>query len=238
MTRQVIAVPAGVSVLEAVRLMLQNRISGLPVVDDAGRLSGLVTEGDFLRRVETGTERRRPRWLQFLLGPGRLAEDYVQAHARKVDDVMTRDPVTVSSDTPLERVVQLMEKHRVKRLPVVDGGQLVGIVSRADLMHALASLAQEMPPPLGSDIEIRERLLSECSGKPWSPARLNAVVRNGEVELSGVIFDERTREAVIVAAQNVPGVKTVHDHLAWVEPASGMVIYSPADEKTGNAGAH
>ena len=230
MTRRVIAVARDASILEAVRLMLQNRISGLPVVDDKGRLVGMVTEGDFLRRAETSTERRRSRWLEFLIGPGRLADEYVHARGRKVEEVMTPEPHTVSSSTELERVVQAMEKHHVKRLPVVDDGMLVGIISRANLLHALASMGRELPPATATDYEIRERLLAELADKPWSPARLNVVVRNGEVELSGVIMDERGREAIMVAAENVAGVKAVHDHLVWVEPMTGVILYSSEDE--------
>ena len=141
MTRKVLSIEPDATVLQAVRSMLQNKISGLPVVDADGKLVGIVTEGDFLRRAETTTERRRPRWLEFLVGPGRLADEYVHTHARKIADVMTPEPYTVTEDTSLEDVVQLMEKHRIKRLPVVRGKQLVGIVSRANLLHALASLA-------------------------------------------------------------------------------------------------
>lgn len=230
MTRRVITVARDASILEAVRLMLQNRISGLPVVDDKGQLIGMVTEGVFLRRAETKTERRRARWLEFLIGPGQLADEYVHARGRKVEEVMTSDPYTVSSDTPLERVVQAMEKHHVKRLPVVDDGTLVGMISRANLLHALASLGRDVPPASRGDSEIRERLLAELADKSWSPARLNVVVRNGEVELSGVIIDERGREAITVAAENVPGVTAIHDHLVWVEPMSGTILYSPEDE--------
>jgi CBS domain-containing protein len=230
MTRRVITIGRHASILEALRLMLQNRISGLPVVDQDGRLVGMVTEGDFLRRTETRTERGRSRWLQFLLGPGRLADEYVHSHGRKIEEVMTPEPYAVSGDTPLNQVVRLMEKHHVKRLPVVDDGRLVGLISRADLLHALASLARDVPPAAGNDAEIRARLLAELADKPWSPARLNVVVRNGQVELSGVILDERSREAIKVAAENVRGVKIVHDHLVWVEPMSGVVLYSQEDE--------
>src|SRR6185503_15359420 len=137
MTRKVLSIEPGATVLQAVRSMLQNKISGLPVVDTEGTLVGVVTEGDFLRRAETATERRRPRWLEFLVGPGRLASEYVHTHARKIADIMTPDPHTVTEDTSLEDVVHLMEKHRIKRLPVVRGKMLVGIVTRANLLHAL-----------------------------------------------------------------------------------------------------
>src|SRR5512144_3443149 len=116
MTREVVSIAPEASVIEAVRLMLQHKISGLPVIDASGKLQGVVTEGDFLRRVETGTERKRSRLVEFLLGPGRLADDYVHASGRKVDEGMTPDVRTVAEDEPLEKVVHLMERYRIKRV--------------------------------------------------------------------------------------------------------------------------
>ena len=142
MTRTVISIEANAPILKAARLMLQNRISGLPAIDATGKLVGIVTEGDFLRRSEIGTQRRRPKWLEFFVGPGRLADEYVRTSGRKVDEIMTPDPVCVTEDDSLEAVVELMESRHVKRLPVMRDGQMVGIVSRANLMHALASLAR------------------------------------------------------------------------------------------------
>jgi CBS domain-containing protein len=130
MTEHVITVAPDASIVEALQLMLQNKISGLPVVDKGGNLVGIVTEGDFLRRSETGTERRRPRWIEFILGPGTIAKDYVHSHARRIDEVMTAEVETVGQDVGLEDVAALMEKRRVKRVPVMRGGKLVGIVSR------------------------------------------------------------------------------------------------------------
>jgi len=223
MTRKVISVGAEASVLEAIRLMLQNKISGLPVVDGEGLLVGIVTEGDFLRRAETGTQRKRPRWLEFLTGPGRLAGEYVRTHGRKVSEIMTSDPVTIVEDTPLDEVVRLMEQHRIKRLPVVRDRAVVGIISRANLLHALASVVRELPASAPSDTEIRERILAELVKEPWAPRHfIDPVVRNGTVELWGTIFDDRERQAAKVVAENIAGVKAVKDHLVWVEPMSGM----------------
>jgi CBS domain-containing protein len=225
MTRKVLSIEPDATVLQAVCSMLQNKISGLPVVDVEGRLVGIVTEGDFLRRAETSTERRRPRWLEFVLGPGRLADEYVHTHARKIADVMTRDPYAVTEDTSLEDVVQLMEKHRIKRVPVVRGKLLVGIVSRANLLHALASLAPTVPASAATDESIRGRLITEIQSQKWASAQfINVIVHNGVVELWGTITDERARQALMVAAQNVPAVKKVVDHVVWVEPMSGVVI--------------
>src|SRR5271170_1013936 len=149
MTRNVISVGPDETVLKAARLMLQNRISGLPVLDKDGELVGIVTEGDFLRRSELGTQRRRSKWLEFIVGPGKLAEEYVQASGRKVEEIMTPDPWVVGEDDSLEQVVEQMEHRRVKRLPVVRAGRMVGIVSRANLMHALASLARDVEAEAG-----------------------------------------------------------------------------------------
>jgi CBS domain-containing protein len=139
MTPKVLSVSPDASILEAMQLMLLNGVSGLPVIDQCGSLVGIVTEGDFLRRVETGTEKERPKWLEIFMGPGRLADEYVHTHGRRVAEVMTPDPFTIAEDTPLEDVVDSMERRRIKRVPVVREGRLVGIVSRADLLHALAS---------------------------------------------------------------------------------------------------
>ncbi|HXW23953.1 MAG TPA: CBS domain-containing protein, partial [Xanthobacteraceae bacterium] len=167
MTSRVISVAPDASILECIRLMLQYRISGLPVIDAAGSLVGVVTEGDFLRRVEAGTARKRPRWLEFIAGPGRLADEYVHSHGRKVAEVMSPEPIAISEDTPLEEVVRVMEQRRIKRLPVMRGSKVVGIVSRANLLHALASVAREAAPAAKDDQVIRERVLAEIAKQPW-----------------------------------------------------------------------
>jgi CBS domain-containing protein len=229
MTRNVISVAASETVLGAAGTMLQNRISGLPVVDTEGNLVGMVTEGDFLRRGEIGTERRRPKWLEFLIGPGRLAEEYVRASGRKVEAVMTVNPITVTEDDSLETVVELMEHRRIKRLPVLRDGKVVGIISRANLMHALVSLARDAQTPAGGDGATRDRVLAAFGKQPWAP-QINVVVKNGVAELWGTIMDERERRACVVTAENVAGVNEVRDHLVWVEPMSGMAFPSAEDE--------
>jgi CBS domain-containing protein len=231
MTTRVVSVGANASILQAAQLMLQNKISGLPVVDEGGHLVGLVTEGDFLRRGEIGTQRRRARWLEFLIGPGRLADEYVRACGRKVSEIMTRNLHTISEDTPLVEAVNLMERHRIKRLPVVRGRELVGIVSRANLVQAFTSLARDAGTTKLGDAAIRKQLMAELGKRSWVPhGMLNVVVRNGVVDLWGSITDDRERQALIVAAENVPGVERVHDHLVWIEPMSGMPVLPP-DEK-------
>jgi len=235
MTENVITVSPATSVADAAKLMLDNHISGLPVVED-GRVVGIVTEGDFLRRSELGTERKRPNWLQFVLGTGREAADYVQAHGRKVADVMTRDPVTVTEDTSLQDLVAAMEAHHVKRLLVTRDGRLCGIVTRANLLRAVSDLARDITGPTAGDEEVRARLMKTLSEADWRPAGLQVTVRDGVAHLHGIIIDERARRAAIVAAENTPGVKAVHDHLLLIDNWSGFYVESPEDEKARQQG--
>lgn len=145
MTRPVFTVLPESTILEAANLMLERRISGLPVVDAAGKLVGIVSEGDFIRRSEIGSQRKRSRFLKFILGPGQSAIDFVHEHGRKISEIMTHEPVTISEDTPIESIVTLMEKNRLKRLPVIRDDRVVGIVSRANLLQAVANLARQIP---------------------------------------------------------------------------------------------
>jgi CBS domain-containing protein len=236
MNSRVVSIAPEATIMDAIQLMLENRISGLPVVDHSGALVGIVTEGDFLRRPETGTLRKRSRWLEILIGPNSLANDYVRSHGRRVEEVMTRTPVTVGEDATLDEVVAIMERKRVKRVPVVRGREVVGIVSRANLLHALASVSRDLPPSAGGDAEIKARVLDELSRQPWAPiALVDVVVKDGIVELWGSITEAKQGEALKVCAENVPGVKGVVSHLSWIEPMSGLVI-SEADPP-GAAGA-
>jgi predicted transcriptional regulator len=189
-----------------------------------------LSEGDFLRRSETGTQRRRSRWLEFLMGPGKIASEYTHSHGNKVAEVMTGNVLTVGEDTPLEDIVELMERRRIKRVPVVRAGKMVGIVTRSNLLHAMVSMARTAPPLPQSDAAIRDELLAALKKEQWAPlAMSNVVVRDGVVELWGAIVDERQREALKVAAENIAGVKAVNDHLVWIEPTSGVII-EPQDE--------
>jgi CBS domain-containing protein len=230
MSRQIVSIGPEAPVLDAVQLMLQHRISGLPVIDASGNLQGVVTEGDFLRRAETGTQRKRARWIEFLMGPGRLASEYVRASGGKVGEVMTPEVHTVTEDAPLEDAVHLMERHRVKRLPVMRDGKVVGIVTRSNLMRALAHFALAEQPAAAGDAAIRASLLAELGKQPWAPVGLiNVVVTDGVVKLSGALTDERERQAIRVAAENIPGVRKVEDHLIWIEPNTGVIVEGPGE---------
>ena len=229
MTRSVVTIKPETTIVEAANIMLRRHISALPVLDPAGKLVGIVSEGDFIRRSEIGTQRKRGRWLGWLLGPGEAAADFVREHGRKVSEVMTPAPRTVTEQTTLEEIVTSMEKNGVKRLPVMRGDKLVGIVSRADLLHAVASMAREIPDPTADDDHIRRRIIDVLQKNDWCPMGLGVVVRDGIVHLSGIITEERSRQAAIVGAENIAGVKKVHDHLCWVDPMSGMYLESPED---------
>jgi CBS domain-containing protein len=230
MTRPVISVTPETTIVDAANIMLQKHVSGLPVVDAAGKLVGIISEGDFIRRSEIGTQRKRGRFLKFILGPGQEAIDFVREHGRKIAEIMTPEPVTIGEDTPLEEIVQLMEKNNVKRLPVTRGNKIVGIVSRSNLLQAVASVAREIPDPTADDDHIRNRVIDSLARNDWCPFGLSVIVRDGIVHLSGVITEERSRQAAIVAAENVTGVNKVHDHLCWVDTMSGMYLNSPEDE--------
>lgn len=229
MTREIISVSPDTPLARAAEIMLENRISGLPVIGSNGELMGILTEGDLLRRAELGTERKRPRWLEFILSPGRLANEYVQAHSRKVADVMTQPVITVGENAPLEEIVALMNERRVKRIPVVQNRTVVGLVSRADILRALAARLERSTISIDiTDSEIRETILRELRTQSWAPiALLNVSVVGGAVDLWGTLLDERERSAVRVAIENVPGVKEVRDHLVFVEPYSGSFVYRP-----------
>jgi CBS domain-containing protein len=236
MTRPVITITPDTTIVEAANTMLQKHVSGLPVVDAAGKLVGIISEGDFIRRSEIGTQRKRGRFLKFVLGPGAAATDFVQEHGRKVSEIMTTEPLlTVSEGTTLEEIVALMERNNVKRLPVIRADMVVGIVSRSNLLQAVASLARDFPDPTADDDHIRNRVIDTMAKQEWCPFGLSVVVRDGIVHLSGVITEERSRKAAIVAAETVTGVKKVHDHLCWVDTMSGMYLNSPEDEDLAKA---
>lgn len=214
MTVGAVTIGPGDSLADAARAMLEHRISGLPVVDAQGTVVGIVTERDLLRRAEIGTGQPRPRWLELWVGAGELAAEYVRAHGRKVDDVMTRNVVAIDIDTPLEDVVTLMEREGFKRLPVLRDDRIAGIVSRADLVLALSRRMIEPASLPGDDLVIRRKILDEIAAQGWAAsAIIHLDVSEGTVELNGTVLDERVRRAIVVATRNVPGVKEVADKL-------------------------
>ena len=225
MTRHVISIAPDAPLEDAVKLMLDHGISGIFVVDKDGHLAGVVTEGDLLRRSELGTGRQRSWWLKLLVSPGKQADDFIRTHGRKVADVMTPEVLAVDIDAPLIDIVELMEKHRIKRVPVTDKDRVVGVVSRADMVRALAVTARQPQPASGDDRAIRNKLLDTLEKEAWTPvSTLNVTVSAGVVDVWGTISDEQERRAICVIAENTLGVKQVNDHLVYVEPYSGTVI--------------
>lgn len=213
MSRNVITTDADASVIDAIKTMLSHHISGLPVVDQDGALVGILSDGDFIRRVEVGTEKRRGRWLAMLAGTRQIALDFARQHGRKVGQIMSPNPITVEEDTPLEQVVQLMESHGVTRFPVMRDNQLVGMVTRTDFMTAIATLRLDLPPSSGNDDQIRASVIAALANAPWRPAALNVSVHDGIVSLRGSIRSDNAHKAAIVAAENVAGVRRVEDQL-------------------------
>ena len=213
MVSPVITVKPSASVREVAKTFLDRGISAVPVVDDKGKLVGIVSEGDLLHRSEAGTERQRSWWLRAFATEETLAADYVKAHARKVADVMTRKVVAAAPDTPLHEIAALLEKNSIKRVPIVKDGQLVGIVSRANLIQAVASARKGLEIPL-SDAAIRDRLLAHLQGQAWAhTSLLNVTVQGGVVDLWGITRSDAEKKAIRVAAESMPGVSAVNDNL-------------------------
>ncbi|QND40264.1 CBS domain-containing protein [Rhizobium leguminosarum bv. viciae] len=230
MTSPPITVPASCSVAEAAKRMLDNKISGLPVVDANGALVGIVSEGDFLRRSELNTERKRSRLLEWLTSSGKIADEYVRAHGRRVEEVMTVPVSAIAPTASIADAVSLMERRDVKRLPVVADGRLVGIVARSDLLRALSQALPAAAVSAG-DAQIQAAIDAELARQSWSRnGFIHCRVANGVAELSGTIFDERERLAAKVAVENVAGVTSIKDQLVWVDPYYGVAIPPPETE--------
>jgi CBS domain-containing protein len=213
MVAPVITVKPNSSVKTVADLFWHRRISGAPMVDDDGKIVGIISEGDLVYRSELKTDRPHPYWFLQLAGKEILAKEYVKAHGRSVADVMTRNVVTAAPGTPLNDIAALMEKHAIKRVPIVENGQLVGIVSRSNLVQAVASAPSglELTPP---DTAIRSKLLIELGRQPWAEtSRLNVIVHDGIVELWGTAESDAEKEAIRVAAESIPGVRAVNNHL-------------------------
>ncbi|WFP65011.1 CBS domain-containing protein [Mesorhizobium sp. WSM4904] len=224
MTTPVVTIDGAAPIADAVDLMLSRKIRCLPVTRD-GAMVGIITEGDFLRRQELGTQRVRPRWLEFIVGPGKMAREYVLANGRRVDEVMTSDVVSAPPGASLAEIVELMTRHDIKNVPIVDAGTIAGIVTRTDLLRALLRILPQSGATTGDDELIRKDILAELQGQAWGDGTLIGVkVDKGVVELSGAIFDERQRKAAVVAAENVKGVKEVKDSLFCAGPLSVVLV--------------
>jgi len=209
MTTSVIAIGPDVEVAEIAKCLLENRISAVPVVEKDGRLIGIVSEGDLMRRSESETERRRSWWLSLFQLPEHAAIDYIKTHGRRASDVMTRGLITANDDATLEEIAEILEKHRIKRVPVVHDGKLVGIVSRANLLHGLVARTSGGDPSI-EDRKIRAAIEKNLSDAGVRIQLLNLVVSSGVARLWGVVATAEGQIAARVAAECAPGVKEVH----------------------------
>ena len=218
MTTNVVSVEPDMEIREIAGLLLEHRISAVPVVNDDMRIVGLVSEGDLVRRFETGTDNRHSWWLADAFSTRDKTADYIKSHGRKASDVMTETVITVSRDTPLYEIAALLEKHHIKRVPVTHDDRLVGIVSRANLLHGLVAQRPESGrTKLPADKELRTTLLNEISAATGSEAALiNATVIDGAVQLWGNVDSPDRRKAAGVAAESLPGVKSVENNICVV----------------------
>jgi len=217
MTRDVATVSRSTPVADIVKLLIAKRISAVPVVGEGGELVGMVSEADLLHRPEAGTEARRPWWLDLFSDPDSRAEAFLKAHGRNADQVMTREVEVVSEDTPLASVAKLMDERRVKRLPVVRDGRVVGIVARSDLIRTLAQ-PRTAPPPTRDDLAIKDRFLRNIRSAGLASAdTVTILVEDSNVQLWGVAESVTERRALELAAAEIPGVRSVENRLALRE---------------------
>jgi len=213
MATKVITVRLDTPVATVAEVLLANRISAVPVVNDKDALVGIVSEGDLIHRVEAGTERNRSWWLELLTGKELLAHEFLKSHARTAADVMTRAVISVQPDTPLSDIASLLEKHRIKRVPVVTNGKIAGIVSRANLIQALVRDAKASEAPV-DDVTLHSNIIEQLRLKPWvDPSTINVIVNNGAVELWGIVDSETQKNAIRVAVEVTPGVRQVANKL-------------------------
>ena len=218
MVANVIAISVDASIGEAASILLSNHISGAPVVDEKGELVGIVSEGDLMRRPEIGTSRRHSWWLELISSDQSQAFEYVKSHSRKVSDVMTRDVITAKPDTTLGDVAAMLERNRVKRVPILEGTKIVGIVSRANILQALASATKKLPSlASASDAELRKKVIARLAAEKWRPTMLTVTVQDGTVDLWGLVHSSEEKKAARLVAELTPGVRTVVDNIV-VQP--------------------
>lgn len=218
MTTPVLAVSPDTAVQAIAEVLLEARISAVPVVDAQGGVRGIVSEGDLINRADAGTRRRRSWWLELLSDPDERARDFLHAHGGRAEDVMTRDVVSVEEDTPLAQIAAALEKHHVKRVPVLRNGKLVGIVSRADLLHGFALSAPAWTVTSG-DREVREALKQKLAEAGLPMHQVNVTVNDGTVRLWGWTDSEVQRRAARAAAESTAGVERVEENLVISTPA-------------------
>ena len=222
MVSNVITVGVNASIGEVAAILLNNNISGAPVVGEKGELVGIVSEGDLIRRPETGTSKRHSWWLELLSNERTLAAEYIKSHSRKVADVMTSDVITAKPDTPLGEIAAMLERNRIKRMPIVEGGKIVGLVSRANILQALASATKKLPSLASADdSQLRKEVVARLAAEPWRPSMLTVTVQDGTVDLWGLVHSVDQKKAAQLAAELTPGVRAVVDNIIIQPIGSG-----------------
>ena len=212
MVRNVMTVRPDTGVTDAIKLLAEHDVSALPVVDDAGNLVGMLSEADLIHRVEIGTKKRRLWWREAVIGASTLAADFAKSHGKKVGEVMATGVISVSEDAPLSEIAALLERKRIKRVPVVKDGKLVGIVSRSNLIQATASVVGQTDLHDGTDRQIRLELLSRLGQQSWTDfGSRNITVADRVVHLWGLVGSEAERKTLLALAESLPGVSRVAD---------------------------
>jgi CBS domain-containing protein len=226
MTKTVVSVLPQATVGEALDVMVRSHLSGLPVIDEKGLLVGVISEGDFLRRWEIGTQKASAGWFASFFRPGKAAETYARTHGRRIDEIMSVDVATIDANADLGEAAALMERRRIKRLPVIAGGKVAGIITRSDFVRTLSMFVrQSYEEPLASDVDIKRGIVAELRAQKWAPiASIDIAVKDGVVSLSGILSDERERNAIRVIAENVDGVMNVHDHMTSIVNYSANML--------------
>ncbi len=222
MVSNVITVPITATIGETAAILLNNHISGAPVLGEKGELVGIVSEGDLMRRPETGTAKPPSWWLELISSERSLASEYIKSHSRKVVDVMSRNVVTASPDTPLGDIAALLERNRIKRVPIVQAGKIVGIVSRANILQALASATKKLPSLASeTDAELRRKVIARLADEKWRPTMLTVTVQDGTVDLWGLVHSSEEKKAARLVAELTPGVRSVVDNIVVQPVGSG-----------------
>jgi len=214
MVCDVVTVRPDTDVADAIKLLAEHDVSALPVLDKEDNLVGVLSEADLIHREEIGTEKHRPWWLEAVTGASTLAEEFAKSHGKKVGEVMSDGVISVAEETPLSDIAALFERKRIKRVPVVKDGKLVGIVSRSNLIQALASVIGRVDEHDDTDREIRLELLARLKRQPWTGfGDRNITVGNRVVHLWGLVGSEAERKALLALADSVPGVSRVCDEM-------------------------
>ena len=217
MVRDVVTVSPDDDVAVAIQLLADYDISALPVVDDDENVVGVISEADLLHREEIGTEKQRPWWLEAVTPASKLAGEFAKSHGRRVAEIMSTDVVSASEDTPLGAIATLLERHRIKRVPILRGGKLVGIVSRSNLIQALhprRRCSARAPPCRRCRPQIRAQLLDQLGDQGWTDfGERNVIVSDGIVHMWGLVGSADEHKALLALAEGVPGVVSVSDEM-------------------------